>query len=165
MKDKPSIAMIVAMSENRVIGKNNALPWHLPADLAFFKKTTLGHPVIMGRKTYQSIGRLLPGRRNLILTRDASFHIDNADIFSSVSEAIASCSNSDKLFIIGGAELFTSTLDIVNDLYITIIHADIEGDTFFPTIDLNQWHQVSSETYPQDDKNAYSMSFIHYQRR
>ncbi len=94
MKDKPSIAMIVAMSENRVIGKNNALPWHLPADLAFFKKTTLGHPVIMGRKTYQSIGRLLPGRRNLILTRDASFHIDNADIFSSVSEAIASCSNS-----------------------------------------------------------------------
>ncbi|KXW55729.1 dihydrofolate reductase [Ferrovum sp. PN-J185] len=165
MNDKPSIAMIVAMSENRVIGKNNALPWHLPADLAFFKKTTLGHPVLMGRKTYQSIGRLLPGRRNLILTRDPSFRIDKADIFSSVDEAIASCGNSEKLFIIGGAELFNTTLNITNELYVTIIHAEVEGDTFFPVIDLDLWHTVSSEYYPQDDKNKYSMSFIHYQRR
>ncbi|OZB33896.1 MAG: hypothetical protein B7X47_02740 [Ferrovum sp. 34-44-207] len=164
MKDKPTLAMIVAMSENRVIGKNNTLPWHLPADLAFFKKTTLGHPVIMGRKTYLSIGRLLPGRRNLILSHDTTYHVANAEVYSSVKEAIDSCHLAEKIFIIGGAELFNNTLNITDDLYLTLIHAQIDGDTYFPEINPQQWQVKSITKHAKDEKNQYALSFIHYHR-
>ncbi|MBU6467998.1 MAG: dihydrofolate reductase [Betaproteobacteria bacterium] len=165
MKHKPSLAMIVAMSENRVIGKDNTLPWHLPADLAFFKRTTLGHPVIMGRKTYLSIGKPLPGRRNLILSRDQHFSVANAEVYSSITDALDHCAETEQVFIIGGAELFKLTLDLTKDLYVTEIQANLDGDTYFPELDFSQWQVVSKTPHAQDEKNQYDMCFIHYQRR
>lgn len=130
------ISIIVAMGKNRVIGKNGKLPWHIPEDLKHFKKVTFGHAVIMGRKTFESIGRPLPGRRNIIVTRNASFRPAGVTVAHSVDEAL-SVAGAENAFIIGGAELYQQSLDRADRLYLTLVEGEFDGDTFFPSFDLS----------------------------
>lgn len=158
------IAAIVALSENRAIGIDNKLPWHLPADLRHFKEVTLGKPIIMGRKTYESIGRPLPGRKNIIVTRDKTFSAAGCDIVHSLSDAIQAASDAEEIFIIGGAQLFAEAMPLVQRLYLTVIHENFKGDTFFPSLNNNEWHETHHEDHEPDEKNIYRYSFITMQR-
>jgi len=158
------ISMIAAMAQQRVIGKDQKMPWHLPADLAFFKKTTMGSPLLMGRKTYESIGRPLPGRLNLVVTRNPELKIAGCDVVSSLDQALdiatKKSTDSDELFIIGGGHLYNSFLPHADRLYLTLIDAELEGDTFFPDYMQYQWHQIERIDHQADDKNIYPYSFI-----
>ena len=156
------LSMIAAMGKNRVIGKDNDMPWHLPADLQHFKKTTLGSPIIMGRKTYDSIGRPLPGRLNIILSRNANLEIEGCSIVNSFDEAIALAEEgkSDEVFITGGAHLYNTFLEKADRLYITLIDEEFEGDTYFPDYTQLNWLEVSREDHLADNKNMHDYSFI-----
>ena len=154
------LSAIVAMSENQVIGKDNQLPWHLPADLAHFKKITMGKPILMGRKTFQSIGKVLPGRCNVIVTHDTAFQANGCVIANSIGTALAAVSYSDEAFVIGGALLFRQMLSRIQRLYLTLIHQDFEGDTFFPEINLSEWIEIQRIDHLADEKNRYAYSFI-----
>ncbi len=154
------ISGIVAMAQNRVIGKQNQLPWHLPADLKHFKDVTMGKPILMGRKTYDSIGRALPGRCNVIITRDNSLSAPGCIVANSIETALTSVAYEDEVFVIGGAALFQQMLDRIQRFYFTIIHEDIDGDVSFPEIDLKQWQEVSREKFSADQHNPYSFSFV-----
>jgi len=156
--------MIVAHANNRVIGKNNAMPWHLPADLAYFKKTTLGKPIIMGRKTYESIGRPLPGRQNIVISRDGNYQAEGVDVVSSVDAALALVNDVEEVMVIGGGAIYQHCLAAAQRLYITHIDADIDGDTYFPEYDFNVWKKMSSELRPSDDKNQYQLNFTVYEK-
>lgn len=153
------ISIIVAMAKNNVIGVNNSLPWKLPADLKRFKDITMGNPIIMGRNTHESIGRVLPGRTNIILT-SKPFEKDGCVCVSSIDEALKKCDSSMEVFIIGGEKVFRSCLTIVDKMYITMINDDIPGDTFFPEINMNDWKKTEEEAFKPDEKNKYEYSFI-----
>ncbi|MDX1900488.1 MAG: dihydrofolate reductase [Gammaproteobacteria bacterium] len=159
------IHAIVAMSENRVIGINNQLPWHLPADLAHFKALTLGKPIIMGRKTFQSIGRPLPGRRNIILSHDKNFSAEGCIVTHSIEEALNQTQNDAEIFVIGGAHLFADMLPRIDVIDLTIIHHTFEGDAFFPEIDPTIWHETNRIDHSIDDKNPHAFSFLTLERR
>lgn len=160
------ISFIWAMDENRVIGKDNQLPWRLPEDLKFFKRVTMGHPVAMGRKTFESIGRPLPGRENIVITRNPDFECEGCTIFHSIVEFAEYAKKlEDEVFVIGGAEIFQSLLDYVDRFYITRIHHQFEGDTFFPEIDLNNWILKSCEQGVRNEQNPYNYEFCIYNRR
>ena len=159
------ISLVVAMSENGVIGRDNALPWHLPADLRYFKALTLGKPVIMGRKTYMSIGRPLPGRQNIVLTRDAAFQAPGCDVCTSLEDARARAGDAEEIMIIGGSALYKETLDHADRIYLTEIHASIEGDTWFPEIDPAKWRETARERHAADERNSLDYSFVILQRR
>ena len=152
------IAAIVAIDLNHAIGKNNQLLWHLPADLKFFKQTTMGCPIIMGRKTYQSIGRLLPGRKNIIITRNEDFKIEGAEIYQSLNAAISKC-DSEKVFVIGGAEIYTLAMPMIKELYITIVKNKFDADTFFSKINTSQFNLVWEECHEADEKNKFDYCF------
>src|SRR5690606_41169 len=152
------LAAVVVTDLNNAIGKNNQLLCHLPADLKFFKSTTMGSPIIMGRKTYESIGRLLPGRRNLIITRSANYKVEGAEIYHSVEFAIASC-REPKVFIIGGAEIFKQSLDRISEIYRTLIQHEFEADTFFPEINETEFKKVWEECHTADEKNKFDYCF------
>lgn len=159
------ISIVVAMDINRVIGKNNQLPWHLPADLAFFKKTTMGKPIVMGRKTHESIGKPLPGRQNIILTRNKNYEAEGCTVIHSVDEIFSLEKNEqDEICVIGGAEIFKEVLPCADRLYITTIEHEFEGDTYFPPINESDWVLVSKEKGPKDDKNPYDYYFTIYNR-
>lgn len=159
------LSMIVAHANNRIIGKDNDMPWHLPADLAYFKKTTLGKPVIMGRKTYESIGRPLPGRQNIVISRDENYQAAGIDVVTSVEQALAKAGDVEEIMVIGGGAIYAHCLPAAQRLYITHIEASIDGDTQFPAYDTNNsWQKISSEQYLADDKNAYNLDFCVYQR-
>lgn len=158
------IIAIVALDENHAIGLNNKLPWHLPADLRHFKEVTLGKPIIMGRKTFESIGRPLPGRKNIIVTRDKNFSAIGCDIVHSLPDAIQAASDVDEIFIIGGAQLFAEAMPLVQQLYLTIIHENFKGDTFFPPLNSAEWRETHREDHEVDEKNIYRYSFITMQR-
>ncbi|PWS26087.1 dihydrofolate reductase [Pedobacter yonginense] len=159
-KNKPSIAIAVAVGKNSEIGKNNQLLWHMPADLKYFKQTTSGHTVVMGRKTFDSVGRPLPNRRNIVITRDASLKIDGVEVVNSLNEALNITQSEEKpVFIIGGAEIYHQALPKTNMLYLTTIHETFDADTFFPVINRNEWDTVSSETHLADEKNKYDYTF------
>jgi dihydrofolate reductase len=159
------ISFIWAMDENRVIGKDNQLPWHLPEDLKFFKRITMGHPVAMGRKTHQSIGRLLPGRENIIITRNREFHREGITVLHSVAELQEyDRLKNEEIFVIGGAEIFRELLPSAHRLYVTNIHAAFEGDTFFPELNKEDWKLISCEKGPKDEKNPYNYEFCIYER-
>ncbi|HVY54116.1 MAG TPA: type 3 dihydrofolate reductase [Gammaproteobacteria bacterium] len=153
------ISAIVAMSENRVIGKNNQLPWHLPADLKHFKAVTMGKPILMGRKTYESIGRLLPGRQNIIITRNPGFHVEGATIVHSIAEGLQAAGMVEEVMVIGGAELFREMLPLCYRLYLTIIHTQIEGDSFFPELSPD-WVEVANEFHAADQDNPFAYRFL-----
>lgn len=157
------IAQVVAMSRNRVIGRDNALPWHAPEDLKRFKRLTTGRPVIMGRKTYASIGRPLPNRLNIVITRDRDFHAEGVVNAYTVEEALRLASESmlgDTAMVIGGAQIFELTLPMTQTIHLTEIDLDIEGDTFFPPLDPAQWREVARERHP----GPPPMSFITIER-
>ena len=158
------ISLLVAMDRNRLIGKDNDLPWHLPADLAYFKRITMGHPIIMGRKTHQSIGRVLPGRENIILTRNPDYLAEGCKVIHSIEEIIAMNNPSEELFIIGGAEIFKEILPFSDRLYITEIDEAFTGDTFFPEFSTNEWKLISKEIGIKNEKNPYAYSFAVYER-
>lgn len=160
------ISLIWAMDENRLIGKDNALPWHLPEDLKFFKKTTMGLPIAMGRKTWDSLGRPLPGRENIVITRNPSFTSEGCTILNSVHELVQYSQKNDKdIFVIGGAEIYKLVLPFANRLYITRIHARFEGDTYFPEFNLADWELISKEKGKRDDQNPYDYDFEIYERK
>jgi dihydrofolate reductase len=156
--------MVVATANNRVIGKDNDMPWHLPADLAYFKKTTLGKPVIMGRKTYESIGRPLPGRQNIVISRDINYKAEGVETVTSVDAALALVSEVEEVMVIGGGAIYQHCLPAADRLYITHIEAEIEGDTQFPFYDTNIWKKVSSSIRLADENNAYNLEFCVYEK-
>ena len=161
---KPRISLIVAMARNRVIGANNQMPWHLPADFAYFKKATFGHPIIMGRKTFVSIGRVLPGRRNIVVSRNRDFHVSGADVMHSLDEAIRSCEGNEEIFVIGGASLFAAALPHADRLYITEVDVAPDGETMFPVFDKTSWLETVRQRVEPDAKNAYAMEFVVFER-
>ena len=154
-----NISLILAMGRNRAIGRDNKLPWHLPADLAHFKATTMGKPILMGRKTWESIGKALPGRLNIVLTGQAGYHADGATVVSSIDDAISVCGSADELMVIGGAGVYQAVLPSAQKIYLTLIDEDFDGDTFFPELDEQQWHEESREDYRADDNNPHDYSF------
>nr|AIA17994.1 Dihydrofolate reductase [uncultured bacterium] len=156
------ISAIVAMSQNRVIGVNNQLPWKIPEDLKRFKTLTLGHPVIMGRKTYESIGKVLPGRENIIITRQPHYSVPGATVVSSVEEAIRHCEGkSGEIFMIGGAEIYRQVMPKIQRLYLTLIEKQFEGDAFFPTWGKDEFKEVSRE----ERSDPISFSFLVLERK
>jgi len=152
------------MANHRVIGQDNQMPWHLPADLKHFKATTLKHPVIMGRKTYQSIGKALPGRQNIVVTRDRDFQLEDADVVNDLQQAIHACGESAEIMIIGGANIYQQMLDKAHRLYLTFIDLDVDGDTFFPDWQGLGFREVTSEQYQADEKNPYPYRFVTLER-
>jgi len=160
------ISIIAAVAENNVIGKKNSLPWNLPADLKHFQKITMGHCLIIGQNTHESIGKALPGRTNIILTFDKNYRSEGCLIVTSIEEAlrVASAKNENEFFIIGGASIYKQFIEIANKLYITRIHHKFDGDVYFPEIDLNKWKLVSKEEHKKDDKNPYDYTFIVYEK-
>jgi dihydrofolate reductase len=159
------LSFVVAMAQNRVIGRDNRLPWYLPADLRFFKRTTLGKPVIMGRRTYTSMGGPLPGRRNIVITGNPDYRAPGCIVVHSLEEALIAAEPAEEAMIIGGATIFAQTLPHVERIYLTLVHAEIEGDTWFPEFDPEQWREVWREAHPADDRHAYPYSFILLERR
>ena len=157
--------MIAAMDRNRLIGNNNQLPWHLPADFAHFKAVTMGKPIIMGRKTYESIGKPLPGRRNIVLSRNKTLCYEGVDCVSSFDEALALVADEDEVMIIGGSTIYEMLLPRADRLYLTFVEADFEGDAWFPAIDPDIWQEVESRTHPADEKNAYACRFVTYEKK
>lgn len=161
------ISIIAGIGRNNEIGKSNTLLWHLPADLMYFKKITSGKTIIMGRKTFESIGRPLPNRQNIVITRDTSFTKEGIAVAHSLTQAISLSGNSPEgeIFIIGGAEIYKQAIDLADKLYITHINAeDKDADAFFPVIDKNIWHEVSRTENKADDKNPFDYSFVIYKK-
>jgi dihydrofolate reductase len=162
---QPLVSLIVAMAQNGVIGRDNALPWRLPQDLKRFKAFTLGKPVLMGRKTFESIGRPLPGRDNLVLSRDRGYYAHGVIVVHSVEEALVQAQASVELVAIGGAEIFRLVLPFARRMYLTHVHADVPGDTYFPGFDPSQWADLECSTHPPDDEHAYALTFVTLERR
>ena len=165
------IALICAMSDNRVIGKGNSLPWHLPEDLKYFKRTTMGNSIIMGRKTWESIGRILPGRKNIVITRNPKLQVEGIEMANSLLEAIklagkaALLNGSKEAFVIGGAEIYKEALPIAQRFYLTRVHAEVEGDTFLSEFDESDWRETSRKEYEKSDSNPFNYSICILDRR
>lgn len=158
------ISLIVAMADNRVIGRNGQMPWHLAADLQRFKQTTMGSPIMMGRKTFDAIGRPLPGRENLIISRNADFQQPNCRVFTSIESGLDYASCADELFVIGGATLYEALLPAAHYLYLTLINRSFEGDTYFPEIDYRGWRELSREDVNDDPHVDFTYSFLKLER-
>lgn len=164
------VAMIVAQAQNRVIGRDNKLPWYLPGDLKYFKQATLGKPIVMGRKTFDSIGKPLPGRLNIVITRDQRYQSDGVKVVHSLQEAIelaesqALIDGAEELMIIGGEQIYAQALSLAERLYITQVHAEVEGDAHFPVFDPADWQELGREDFSAEGPNPYDYSFIVYQR-
>ena len=158
----PLVRFVVAYAANRVIGKDNDLPWKLPSDLAHFKRTTMGQPILMGRRTWESLGRPLPGRRNLVITRQADYQATGAEIFPTLDAALQACTEQESICVIGGAEIFKAALPLADEIVATEIHAEPDGDVFFPALNPAEWKEVSRE--PQPEENGLSFDFVVYQR-
>lgn len=160
------VAIIVAMAKNRVIGNGTKIPWHLPADFKHFKKTTMGCPIIMGRITHESIGRPLPGRKNIVVTRNPKTSFEGAESAKSMESVIQRCKSDGckKVFVIGGAEIYREAIPQADRLFITQVDAEVDGNVYFPELQLDHWRLVSSSEYKKDDKNQYDMQFLEYVR-
>jgi len=159
------VALIAARARNGVIGRDNQLPWRLSADLQHFKRLTMGKPIVMGRKTWVSLGRPLPGRRNIVVTRDRAFSCEGCVVAHSIDEALAAAQGSDEIMFIGGAELYAQVLPRADRLYLTEVGADVEGDVTFPELDESEWVEVERRTCTADDKNEYDYDFVVLDRR
>jgi len=166
---RPRIALIWAMARNRVIGRHNALPWRLPVDMKHFRELTTGHPVLMGRKTFESLGRPLPNRTNIIITSDRTYAAQGCLVAHSLDEAVKLAvphvpPNDPEIFVIGGEKLYTQMLPQADRLYMTRVETDAEGDAWFPEFDLETWREVQRDLHPADDKNPYSCTFLTLER-
>lgn len=169
--DDIEIGVIVAAAANGVVGRDNALPWHLPEDLKYFKRMTLGKPVIMGRKTFESIGRPLPGRRNIVITARPGFGAEGVEVAPTLDAALALAraaakqAGATELMVIGGARIYAQVISGADHLYVTEVHAEVEGDTYLPPVDWGQWREVSREFHGASGDNPYDYSFVAYERR
>lgn len=161
---KAEIIVIAAMTHQGVIGKNNSMPWHLPADLQRFKQVTMGHPMVMGRKTFESLPGVLPGRRHVVLSRNRKYPAKGCDVVTGWAEAEALLAGADKIFVIGGAEVHALVLPFAQQLCLTFVHADLEGDTYFPSWDEDDWQEVHREFRHKDEKNCYDLEYVQYRR-
>ena len=160
-----TVSLVVAASTNNVIGSDGGLPWHLPDDLRHFKRLTTGNPIVMGRRTFESIGRPLPNRRNIVMTRDPDYVAPGCDVVSSVREALDLLKDTDEVMIIGGGQVYRDFLPHADRIYLTRVQADVEGDTYFPDIDEAGWRLVSSEPHAADEKHAYAFDVMVFERR
>ena len=158
------ISIVVAMAANDIIGRDNQLPWHLPADLKHFKQTTMGKPMLMGRKTWESIGQPLPGRTSIVITRDRSYTAEGCKVVHSIDAAMAAAAGQEEVMIIGGADLYRQLLPRTDTIYLTRVHEAFEGDTHFPEISQREWHEVERSDHEADEKNPYDYSFIRLER-
>lgn len=159
------LSIIVAMARNRVIGKNNTLPWHLPADLKHFKELTMGHHIVMGRKTYESIGKPLPGRTSVVVTRNPDYSMPSVITVNSLEAAISACGDDAEIFVIGGAELYLQAITFADRIYLTEIDADIPGDTHFTELNRELWRESGRSSHAPDENNAYPHDFVIYDRK
>jgi dihydrofolate reductase len=157
---QPPLALVVAMACNRVIGRGGTLPWHLPDDLKYFKALTMGKPILMGRRTFEAIGRPLPGRENLVLTRELGWRADGVSAVHSLGQGLERAARSSELMVIGGAEVYRLTLPLAQRIYLTEVLADLEGDAFFPALQRSEWRELESSTHPADARHAYAMRFV-----
>lgn len=158
-------SLVVAVARNGVIGRDNALPWRLPADLAHFKRVTMGHPVVMGRRTYESIGKPLPGRRNIVVTHNRGFEAPGCTVVGSLEEAWRAAGDAGEVCIIGGTTLFAETLPIADVIHLTEVEADVPGDTYFPAFDRREWDEKEVARHPADEKNGYPIRILELTRR
>lgn len=161
---RPRVSLIVAMAKNRVIGINNTLPWHLPPDLKHFKSLTMGHHIVMGRKTYESIGKPLPGRTSVVVTRNTGYAVPGVLVVNSLPAAIQACGDDKEIFVIGGAELYRQAITLADRIYLTEIDADIHGDAHFPEFNRDEWHEVSRDRNSQREPQPLDYHFVIYQR-
>lgn len=161
---RPIISFIVALTDDHVIGRDNQLPWHIPADLAHFRRMTTGKPVVMGRRTYESIGKPLPNRHNIVITRDTSFRAEGCTVVHSIEDALAAAGDVPEIMVIGGAEIFNTLLPRADRLYLTYVHAEIEGDTFFPPLDPDAWIERYRDSHGVGLKTPYPITYVHYER-
>jgi dihydrofolate reductase len=152
------------MAKNRVIGANGAIPWHLPDELKLFKSLSMGHHIIMGRKTWESIARLLPGRSTVVVTRQPGYRVPGAVVAHTLEEAIAACGRDEEIFVIGGAQIFRSALPLAHRLYLTTVDAEIPGDTYMPEFDAGEWREVSSQFHDADERHRYAYRHAVYER-
>ena len=159
MKSSGRLCLIVAVANNNVIGLAGKMPWHLPAELGYFKRITMGHPIIMGRKTFESIGRVLPGRRNIVVTGNQTWHHAGVEIAHNIKQALSMVADT-TAFVIGGGSLYNEALPLTDEIYLTVIAADVEGDTFFPTLDPATWQEVSREHRRKDVQNPYDVDYL-----
>jgi dihydrofolate reductase len=164
------LSVIVAVAENGVVGKNNALPWHIPADLQYFKRTTLGKPIVMGRKTFESIGRPLPGRTNIVISSNPTYSAQGVSVVSSLPDAlelaqkVALIDGTEELMVIGGATVYEAAVPLADRLYVTEIHAKVAGDAYLPPVDWSNWVESSREQHAALEPNTYDFSFVVYER-
>jgi len=158
-------SLVVAMAANRVIGRDNALPWRLPADLAHFKQVTMGHPIVMGRRTYQSIGKPLPGRKNIVVTRDRAFQAPGCTVVPSLDAAWKAAGDAEEVCVIGGTSLFEETLPIADVIHLTEVEAEVPGDTYFPEFDRSQWREKEIARQPADARHAYPIRILELERK
>ena len=158
-------SLVVAMARNRVIGRDNRLPWKLPKDLAYFKRVTMGHPVVMGRRTWQSIGKALPGRENIVVTRNPAFEAPGARVVTSLDAAWKAAGAAEEVSVIGGTSLFEESLPIADRIHLTEVDAVVEGDTFFPEFDRGEWVEREIERHAADERHAYPFRIVVLERR
>jgi dihydrofolate reductase len=159
------LSLIVAMSRNGVIGRDNRLPWRLSSDLKRFRALTMGHHIVMGRKTYESLGRLLPGRTSVVVTRNAHFRAPGAVVVNSLEAALDACARDHDIFVIGGAEIFREVVQRADRIYLTVVEADVDGDVYFPDIDWSAWREVSRQSYGAAEHDEYPHQFVIYDRQ
>jgi dihydrofolate reductase len=159
------VSLIVAMGRNRVIGANGAIPWRLPNELQLFKRVTMGHHIIMGRKTWESVGRLLPGRTTVIVTRKKDYAVPGALVTNSLESALAACGDDSEVFVIGGGELYRLALPLAHRVYLTTVEAEPAGDTHMPDFDRADWRETAAESFAADEKHAYAYHFSVLERR
>lgn len=152
------------MARHRVIGRDNRLPWHLPADLKHFKALTMGKPMVMGRRTWESLPGLLPGRRHIVVTRDRHYVADGAEVVHSLDEAFAASGNAAEVMVVGGANLYAQTLPLADRIYFTLVDADIDGDTYFPEWDPGEWVATADDPHAPDDRNPFAYRFVTLER-
>ena len=158
-------SLVVAMARSRVIGRDNALPWRLPADLAYFKQVTLGHPVVMGRRTYESIGKPLPGRHNIVVTHNRDFVAPGCTLVGSLGAAWQAAGDAEEVCVIGGSSIFAETLPLADRIHLTQIEAEVEGDTYFPWFDLSEWTEHEIARHPPDGRHAYPFRILVLDRK
>ena len=159
------LTLVLAMSANRVIGRDGDLPWRLPEDLKHFKRVTMGKPVVMGRKTWDSLGKPLPGRQNIVITRQKDFVADGCDVVACPGDALRVAAGADEVMVIGGGEIYRAFLRVADRVYLTRVHADVDGDARFPELPANTWQRTSSEVHEADDANEHPFTFEIYERK
>ena len=162
--ERPKLSLIVAMAKNRVIGTDGKIPWHLPNELQLFKRLTMGHHIIMGRKTYESINRLLPGRTTVIVTRQKDYAVPGAIVVHSLADAVDACAADPEIFVIGGADIFNLAMPMADRLYLTIVDANPVGDVLMPPVNAGEWKETGSESFAADERHAHAYRFTTYDR-